>query len=74
MKPCPRCGSREIHKVEYSRWGGIVDPVLVHQVRCKKCGKTYDGAAVTNITKRVATFVALIQVILFIIVISKYFF
>ena len=39
-KPCPRCGSSDIHKVEYSWWGGVVGPALVHQVRCKKCGAT----------------------------------
>ena len=36
FKPCPQCGSSDIHKVEYSWWGGLIGPALVHQVRCKQ--------------------------------------
>ena len=71
MKVCPRCGSSDVHKVEYSWWGGLIGPGLVHQVRCKKCGKTYDGAAGTNITKRVSTFITIVLIISFIIIILR---
>jgi hypothetical protein len=74
MKGCPRCGSSEIHKVEYSWWGGIIGPLLVHQMRCKKCGKTYNGVTGTNITKQTSRYFVIIILILSILVISKYFF
>ena len=67
MKSCPRCGSGDIHKVEFSWWGGIVGPGLVHQVRCKKCGMTYDGVTGTKITKRVSAIVTAFIIISLII-------
>lgn len=50
FKECPRCKSIDIHKVEYSWWGGLIGPYLVHQVRCKNCGKTYNGFTGTNVS------------------------
>jgi len=71
MKACPRCKSSDVHKVEYSWWGGLIGPGLVHQVRCKKCGLTYDGATGTNVTKRVSAYITVGLVISFIIVILR---
>jgi hypothetical protein len=71
MKVCPRCGSNDVHKVEYSWWGGLIGPGLVHQVQCKKCGKTYDGSTGTNITKKASTFITIALIIYLIIVIIK---
>lgn len=71
MKACPRCKSSDVHKVEYSWWGGLIGPGLVHQVRCKECGMTYDGVTGTNITKRVSTFITVVLVIFIIIVILR---
>jgi len=71
MKACPRCKSSDVHKVEYSWWGGLIGPGLVHQVRCKKCGLTYDGATGTNITKRVSAFITVGLIISVIIVILR---
>jgi len=52
FKVCPRCCSNDIHKVEYFWLGGLILPTLVHQIRCKKCGKTYNGVTGTNIIKQ----------------------
>ena len=71
MKACPRCKSSDIHKVEYSWWGGLIGPGLVHQVRCKKCGMTYDGVTGTNVTKRVSAFITVGLIISVIIVILR---
>lgn len=71
MKACPRCKSSDVHKVEYSWWGGLIGPGLVHQLRCKKCGMTYDGVSGTNITKRVSAYITVGLVISFIIVILR---
>jgi len=40
---CPVCGSKEIHRVEYSWIGGLLASAY-HMARCKKCGKVYNGA------------------------------
>lgn len=70
-KACPRCGSDDIFRVEYSWWGGLIGPNLVHQVRCKKCGKTYDGATGTNIAKRMSIYVVIMIVIFTILIILR---
>lgn len=72
FKVCPRCGSNDIHKVEYSWWGGIIGSALVHQVRCKKCGKTYDGVTGTNITKRMSIYVFVMIIIFTLLVLLRY--
>lgn len=72
FKACPRCSSNDIHKVEYSWWGGLIGPALVHQVRCKKCGKTYDGVTGTNITKRMSIYVVIIIIIFTVLVLLRY--
>ena len=74
VKACPRCKSDDVHKVEYSWWGGLIGPGLVHQVRCKKCGYTYDGATGTNISKRVGYFITALLLISFIILLLRLFF
>jgi len=72
FKACPRCSSNDINKVEYSWWGGLIGPVLVHQVRCKKCGMTYDGATGTNITKRVGRYIAIVIIIITILQLLRF--
>lgn len=72
FKVCPRCSSNDIHKVEYSWWGGIIGSALVHQVRCKKCGKTYDGVTGTNIAKRMSIYVFVIIIIFTLLVLLRY--
>jgi len=71
FKACPRCGSDDIYKTDYSWWGGMLGPVLVHQVRCKKCGKAYDGVTGTNITKRLSIYSIVLIVILSILMILR---
>ena len=46
LAPCPNCGNdknQEIHRVNYTWWGGSIGPRLLNQVKCFKCGKTYNG-------------------------------
>ena len=72
FKVCPRCGSNDIHKVDYSWWGGIIGSVLVHQVRCKKCGKTYDGVTGTNIANRMGAYIIIMIIIFTLITILRF--
>jgi uncharacterized membrane protein len=71
MKACPRCNSTDIHRVEYSWWGGLVGPGLVHQVRCKKCGLAYDGASGTTITRRASIYITIVLIVSVILVILR---
>jgi hypothetical protein len=73
FKSCPKCGSDDIYKVEYSWWGGITSS-LVHQVRCKKCGTTYDGVAGTDITKRVTIIFTVLLIFSIIITVLRFIF
>jgi hypothetical protein len=72
-KPCPRCGSTDILKVEYSWWGGLLGPALVHEVRCKKCGMAYDGSSGRNIAQPIKIYFAIGLIIVVIIIILRYF-
>ena len=72
FKACPRCNSSDIHKVKYSWWGGLIGPALVHQVRCKKCGKTYDGVTGTDVTKRMSIYIVIMIIIFTLLVLSQY--
>jgi hypothetical protein len=71
VKVCPRCGSGDVHKIDYSWWGGLIGPSLVHQVRCKQCGKTYEGVTGTTITKKVSTYFLVMIIISIILVIIR---
>lgn len=71
-KQCPRCGSSDIHKVEYSWWGGLVSPALVHQVRCKKCGKAYDGTTGKDTTRKVLLYIVISIILLIILTLLQY--
>jgi hypothetical protein len=66
-KPCPRCASSDIHKVDYSWWGGLIGPALVHQVRCKKCGKIYDGTTGKDISRRLRLYL-IVMIALFLLI------
>jgi len=72
FKACPQCGSDDIFKVEYSWWGGLIGPLLVHQVRCNKCGHTYNGATGTNITKKISIYVIIMILIIVILNIIRF--
>jgi len=41
--PCPKCSNREIIRIKFTWWGGILGPKLFHYVRCAKCGTSYNG-------------------------------
>ncbi|KYK29807.1 hypothetical protein AYK20_00295 [Thermoplasmatales archaeon SG8-52-1] len=71
-KPCPRCGSLDIHKVEYSWWGGLLGSAIVHQVRCKKCGKSYDGMTGKDNERKVSLYIVIIILILVTLTLLKY--
>ncbi len=65
--PCPNCGRSAAEKVGYTLWGGSIVPRLMHHVKCKYCGKTYNGKTGNSNTPLIITYnlVILIAVILF---------
>ena len=74
FKACPRCNGKNIHKIEYSWWGGLIGPALVHQVRCNDCGKTYNGVTGTDITKKMLIYVLISNIICTILVLLRFIF
>ena len=69
--PCPRCGSNNLEKVDYSWWGGFLGPRLVHQVRCRSCGKAYDGVTGKFITKNIVIYSVIVTVIMVLLLILR---
>ncbi len=63
-EPCPVCGSKNIEKVEYSWFGGLLASAF-NVARCKKCGKSYNGATGKDLKKYNA--VIIIILIIFIL-------
>ncbi len=41
--PCPKCGSTDVKKINYTWWGGALGPAIFHQVRCNNCKNEYNG-------------------------------
>jgi transposase-like protein len=41
--PCPQCGSKQIQKVSYTLWGGMIGPRLLNHVKCQDCKATFNG-------------------------------
>lgn len=41
--PCPRCGTGSPERVLFTFWGSFYGPLLFSHVRCRHCGKTYNG-------------------------------
>ena len=53
-------------------WDGLKQG-KIYATRCKKCGKAYDGATGTNITKRVSIFIVIVIIIQIIAIILRFF-
>jgi DNA-directed RNA polymerase subunit RPC12/RpoP len=43
--PCPKCGHRDAEKVSFTWWGGVLGPRLFKHVKCKRCGKGFNGTS-----------------------------
>jgi hypothetical protein len=41
--PCPRCQQCDAVKVSFTWWGGIVGPAMFSHVKCRACGRTFNG-------------------------------
>ena len=42
--PCPQCGCPGFaERVSFTWWGGFLGPALITHVRCKECGRCYNG-------------------------------
>lgn len=41
--PCPRCNGTNVVRPGYTWWGGAIGPRLLSHVKCKGCGKGYNG-------------------------------
>ncbi len=41
--PCPQCNAAAAQKVTFTWWGGILGPKLFKHVKCRNCGKGYNG-------------------------------
>jgi hypothetical protein len=54
---CPNCGARgHATKLNYTFWGGLIGPLFISHVRCKRCGTCYNGTHGDYNTGRIAIF------------------
>ena len=43
IAPCPKCGSTDARKINYTWWGGALGPRMFNLVKCNSCGTEYNG-------------------------------
>jgi hypothetical protein len=56
---CPNCRSRRSRKVWSTWWGGFFGPIVFGIVRCRQCGKQYNGKTGVPIgAKHIVTYYA----------------
>lgn len=67
---CPKCGSKEISKVGYTWWGGVLGPRLLHHTKCKSCGCTFNSKTGKSNTPGIVIY----SVVIFVIAFGLYFF
>lgn len=41
--PCPQCRTPDPEKVGFTWWGGLIGPRMLSHVKCRACGKAYNG-------------------------------
>jgi uncharacterized protein (DUF983 family) len=41
--PCPHCGEANAEKLRFTWWGGVLGPKILNHVKCRGCGKNYNG-------------------------------
>jgi len=60
-EPCPFCQHDTAQPVRFTHWGGVVGPRLLSLVKCKSCGKQFNGRSGGQVDKaiKVYTWVAM---------------
>lgn len=60
---CPQCGQSSAEKVNFTWWGGILGPKILKHVKCKACGKAYNGKTGRDNTTGIVIYSAVVAVI-----------
>ena len=43
FKSCPHCQQNAATPVRFTRWGGVIGPMLLSLVKCSACGSHFNG-------------------------------
>jgi transposase-like protein len=65
--PCPQCGSKQIQKVSYTLWGGMIGPRLLNHVKCLDCKTTFNGKTGKSNARAIGIYLLVTFVIVFFI-------
>jgi transposase-like protein len=63
--PCPKCGSTNVQKVNYTMWGGMIGPRLLKHVKCQDCKATFNGKTGKSNSGAIALYLAVTFLIVF---------
>jgi len=55
-EPCPFCQHDAAQPVRFTPWGGVVGPRLLSLVKCKSCGKQFNGRSGTQVDKAIKVY------------------
>lgn len=62
---CPVCGSQNVAPVNYTWWGGVIGPKILHHTKCKDCKHTYNSKTRQTNTKAIILYSLVIFVVVF---------
>lgn len=63
--PCPQCRNSAAEKVSFTWWGGFLGAKLLTHVKCKACGKKYNGKTGKDNTTNIVIFSLVIALFCF---------
>ena len=64
---CPECGSTDFEPVAFTWWGGALGPLLLGLVKCRNCGKKFNGRTGKSNTVRILIYAVVIIIIAIIV-------
>lgn len=70
--PCPHCGRADAEKLRFTWWGGVIGPKVLNHVKCRGCGKGYNGKSGKNNTTGIVIYSAVVGVIIFGMVLAMF--
>lgn len=67
---CPKCSSKNLSKVKYTWWGGVLGPKLLHHTKCGSCGYTFNSKTGKSNTAGIIIY----SLVLFVIAFALFFY
>lgn len=71
--PCPFCRAASADKVSFTWWGGIIGPRILNHVKCRSCGKGFNGKTGADNKNGIIIYCVIVGIIAFAFVLVLFF-